>query len=168
VPAGARTVDAGGADLYPGFINARTTMGLNEPGPRGFEDINEMHDYNPQLRTRVAYHAESDTIAVTRANGVTTVAVMPGGGIFGGEVAVMNLDGRRRRRPRWTRWRCRRRCHVRAGQEAARRSTRRHFPHVCAGARLCQGRSGPGERPRARGAGARRRRTPAASDQRLG
>ena len=93
VPSGARTVDAGGADVYPGFINARTTMGLNEPGPRGFEDINEMHDYNPQLRTRVAYHAESDTIAVTRTNGVTTVAVMPGGGIFGGEVAVMNLDG---------------------------------------------------------------------------
>jgi imidazolonepropionase-like amidohydrolase len=93
VPAGARTVDAGGADVYPGFINARTTMGLNEPGPRGFEDINEMHDYNPQLRTRMAYHSESDTIGVTRANGVTTVAVVPAGGIFGGEVAVMNLDG---------------------------------------------------------------------------
>jgi imidazolonepropionase-like amidohydrolase len=30
---------------------------------------------------------------VTRANGITTVAVVPGGGIFGGEVAVMNLDG---------------------------------------------------------------------------
>ena len=30
---------------------------------------------------------------MTRANGVTTAAVMPGGGIFGGEVAVMNLDG---------------------------------------------------------------------------
>ncbi len=77
----------------PGFINARTQMGLNEPGPRGFEDVNEMLDYNPQLRTRVAYHVESDTIPVTRANGITTVAVVPSGGIFGGEVAVMNLDG---------------------------------------------------------------------------
>jgi imidazolonepropionase-like amidohydrolase len=93
VPAGARTINAGGEDLYPGFINARTTIGLNEPGPRGFEDVNEMLDFNPQLRTRVAYHAESDTIAVTRSNGITTVAVVPGGGIFGGEVAVMNLDG---------------------------------------------------------------------------
>ena len=93
VPAGARTINAGGADLYPGFINARTTVGLNEPGPRGFEDVNEMLDFNPQLRTRVAYHAESDTIPVTRSNGITTVAVVPGGGIFGGEVAVMNLDG---------------------------------------------------------------------------
>jgi imidazolonepropionase-like amidohydrolase len=93
VPSGARTVDAAGAHVYPGFINARTTLGLNEPGPRGFEDVNEMLDYNPQLRTRVAYHSESDSIPVARANGVTTVAVVPGGGIFGGEVAVMNLDG---------------------------------------------------------------------------
>ena len=93
VPAGAQTVDAGGEDVYPGFINARTQMGLNEPGPRGFEDVNEMLDYNPQLRTRVAYHVESDTIPVTRANGITTVALVPCGGIFGGEVAVMNLDG---------------------------------------------------------------------------
>jgi imidazolonepropionase-like amidohydrolase len=93
VPAGAKTIDGNGEDLYPGFINARTQMGLNEPGPRGFEDVNEMLDYNPQLRTRVAYHVESDTIPITRANGVTTVAVAPTGGIFGGEVAVMNLDG---------------------------------------------------------------------------
>src|SRR5262249_52649039 len=93
VPAGAKTVDAAGADVYPGFINARSTVGLNEPGPRGFEDVNEMQDYNPQLRTRVAFHMESDAIPVARANGITTVAVVPGGGIFGGEVAVMNLDG---------------------------------------------------------------------------
>ena len=93
VPPGAKVVDAAGADVYPGFINARTQIGLNEPGPRGFEDVNEMLDLNPQLRTRVAYHAESDAIAVARANGITTVAVMPGGGIFGGEVAVMDLAG---------------------------------------------------------------------------
>ncbi|HET7216841.1 MAG TPA: amidohydrolase family protein [Vicinamibacterales bacterium] len=93
VPAGAKVVDAAGADVYPGFINARTQMGLNEPGPRGFEDVNEMLDVNPQLRTRVAYHSESDAIAVARTNGITTVAVMPGGGTFGGETAVMNLDG---------------------------------------------------------------------------
>jgi imidazolonepropionase-like amidohydrolase len=93
VPAGATVVDAAGAHVYPGFINARTQIGLNEPGPRGFEDVSEMLDLNPQLRTRVAYHSESDAIAVARTNGITTVAVMPGGGTFGGEVAVMNLDG---------------------------------------------------------------------------
>jgi imidazolonepropionase-like amidohydrolase len=93
VPAGAKTVDAGGADVYPGFINARTTVGLAEPGPRGFDDVSEMLDFNPELRAVVAYQADSDTIPVARANGVTTVAVMPAGGILGGQAAVMNLDG---------------------------------------------------------------------------
>jgi imidazolonepropionase-like amidohydrolase len=86
-------VDATGADVYPGFIDASTTMGLEEPGPRGFDDNGEMLDHNPQIRTRVAYHSESDAIAVARVNGVTSVAVVPSGGVFGGEVPVMNLDG---------------------------------------------------------------------------
>ncbi|HXW08626.1 MAG TPA: amidohydrolase family protein [Vicinamibacterales bacterium] len=93
IPADAKVIDAAGAHVYPGFINARTTVGLNEPGPRGFEDVNEIVDLSPHLRTRVAYHAESDAIPVARANGITTVAVAPTAGTFGGEVAVMNLDG---------------------------------------------------------------------------
>jgi imidazolonepropionase-like amidohydrolase len=93
VPAGAKTIDAAGADVYPGFINARTTVGLAEPGPRGFDDVNEMLDFNPELRAVVSYQADSDTIPVARANGITTVAVMPAGGILGGQAAVMNLDG---------------------------------------------------------------------------
>ena len=82
VPAGAK-VDRrrGRPTSIPGFINARTTLGLNEPGPRGFDDVNEMLDFNQQLRTRVAYHADSDAIPVARANGITTVGVTPGGGI---------------------------------------------------------------------------------------
>ena len=41
----------------------------DEPGARGFDDVNEMLDFNPQLRTRVAYHSDSDAIPVARANG---------------------------------------------------------------------------------------------------
>jgi imidazolonepropionase-like amidohydrolase len=93
VPAGARVIDAAGGHVYPGFINARTTIGIGEPGVRGYDDISEMHDVNAHLRTRMAYHSESETIPVARANGITTVGVAPSGGLFGGEVAVMNLDG---------------------------------------------------------------------------
>jgi imidazolonepropionase-like amidohydrolase len=93
VPPGAKTIDAAGGHVYPGFINARTTVGIGEPGVRGYDDVNEMHDWNQQLRTRVAYHSESDAIPVARANGITTVGVAPGGGIMSGELAVMNLDG---------------------------------------------------------------------------
>jgi imidazolonepropionase-like amidohydrolase len=93
VPQGATVIDAKGGHVYPGFINARTTIGIGENGVRNYDDINEMLDWNQQLRTRVSYHSESETIPVARGTGVTTVGVAPGGGILSGEFAVMNLDG---------------------------------------------------------------------------
>ena len=93
VPSGATVIDAKGADVYPGFVDGRTSIGLNEPGARGFDDVQEMLDVNAALRANVAYQSDSDAIAVARVNGVTTVAVMPAGGLLGGQAAVMNLDG---------------------------------------------------------------------------
>ncbi len=93
VPAGAQVIDAAGGEVYPGWIEPATSLGLDEPGPRGFQDTSEQTPLNPELRTRVAFHVESDGIPVARSNGVTTVGVAPDGGILGGEVAVMNLDG---------------------------------------------------------------------------
>jgi imidazolonepropionase-like amidohydrolase len=92
-PAAAQVIDAKGADIYPGFIDARTTIGLIEPGPRGFEDVSEMLEINASVKAQVAYQWDSDAIPVARANGITTVAVVPTGGLLGGQVAVMNLDG---------------------------------------------------------------------------
>jgi imidazolonepropionase-like amidohydrolase len=76
-------------------IDARADVGINEPGVRNYEDVEELLPFNQMLRTRVAYQSDSDAIPVTRAGGITTVAVWPGvsGSIIGGEVAVMNLDG---------------------------------------------------------------------------
>jgi imidazolonepropionase-like amidohydrolase len=93
VPAGATVIDAKGSEVYPGFIDARTTLGLNEPGPRGFEDSGEMLEINAAIKAQVAYQADSDAIPVARVNGITTAAVIPSGGLLGGQVAVMNLDG---------------------------------------------------------------------------
>jgi len=93
-PSGARVIDAQGGDVYPGWINAATTLGLAEPGPGGwYDDTTELPDYNPHLRTRTAYLADSIAIPVARANGVTAVAAVPSGGTLGGEVPVMKLDG---------------------------------------------------------------------------
>ncbi len=92
-PAGAQTIDAKGADVYPGFIDARTAVGLNEPGARGFEDVNEMLDINAAVKAYVGYQWDSDAIPIARVNGVTSVAVVPSGGLLGGQIAVMNLDG---------------------------------------------------------------------------
>ncbi len=93
-PAGATVIDAKGQDVYPGWIDAATTLGLAEAGPGGwYDDTTELHDFNPELRTRVAYKADSDAIPIARANGVTAVAAVPDGGILAGEVPVMKLDG---------------------------------------------------------------------------
>ena len=93
VPSGAQIIDAQGAEVYPGFIDASTPTGLADPGAGGFSDANELLDFNPQLRAQVAFHNDSDAIPVMRANGITTVAATPSGGILGGQVAVMDLDG---------------------------------------------------------------------------
>jgi imidazolonepropionase-like amidohydrolase len=93
IPAGAQIVDAKGGEVYPGFIDARTSVGLNEPGPRGFEDTTEMLDINASVKAQVAYQSDSDAIPVARVNGITSVAVVPTGGLIGGQIAVMNLDG---------------------------------------------------------------------------
>jgi imidazolonepropionase-like amidohydrolase len=93
VPAGAQVIDAKGGEVYPGFIDARTTLGLNEPGPRGFDDSSEMLEINASLKAQVAYQSDSDAIPVARVNGITTAAIIPSGGLIGGQIAVMNLDG---------------------------------------------------------------------------
>ncbi len=93
VPSGARVVDARGGNVYPGFIDAQTDLGLNEPGVRNFDDVNEILTFNQMLRTKVAYQSDSDAIAVARTEGITSAGIFPGGGIIGGEVPLMNLDG---------------------------------------------------------------------------
>jgi imidazolonepropionase-like amidohydrolase len=93
VPSGAKTVDAGGANVYPGFIDAATDIGLNESGPRNYDDVREIGDWNQALRTQRAFKADSDAIPVTRAEGITTIGVTPGGGVISGSMPVMNTDG---------------------------------------------------------------------------
>ena len=93
VPSGVKVVDAAGANVYPGFIDAATDIGLNEPGPRNYDDVTEIGEWNQALRTRRAFKIDSDAVPVTRVEGVTTIGVTPGGGIISGSVPVMDLDG---------------------------------------------------------------------------
>ena len=47
-PSGARTIDARGASVYPGFIDAGTNLGIREPGVSGMDDVSEMLDFSPR------------------------------------------------------------------------------------------------------------------------
>jgi imidazolonepropionase-like amidohydrolase len=93
IPAGVKPVDAGGATVMPGMIDASTDIGLNEPGVRNYDDVTEILPFDQMLRTRVAYRADSLAIPVARTEGITTIGVRPGGGTISGELPVMNLDG---------------------------------------------------------------------------
>jgi imidazolonepropionase-like amidohydrolase len=93
IPPGVKPVDAGGATVMPGMIDASTDVGLNEPGVRNYDDVTEILPFDQMLRTRVAYRADSLAIPVARTEGITSVGVRPGGGTISGELPVMNLDG---------------------------------------------------------------------------
>jgi imidazolonepropionase-like amidohydrolase len=94
VPEGATVVDASGKTVYPGLIDALTTLGLTEIGSvPGSVDITETGEVNPQARAWIAVHAQSELIPVARANGITAVLAAPQGGLLAGQSAVVRLAG---------------------------------------------------------------------------
>ena len=94
VPKGTKVIDGRGLHLYPGMIDSATTLGLAEIGAvRETNDISELGDFNPQLRSLIAVNPSSEHIPVARANGITSAIAMPNGGIIAGQVGLMHLDG---------------------------------------------------------------------------
>lgn len=95
VPPGATVVDGTGKALYPGLIDALTTLGLVEVplGAPGTVDKSELGDVNPQARAWVALNAHSELIPVARANGLTAALSAPTGGLVSGQSALIRLAG---------------------------------------------------------------------------
>jgi imidazolonepropionase-like amidohydrolase len=94
IPSGAQVIDGRGLRVYPGMIDADTTMGLTEIGSIDeTSDTTDLGELKPQLRAYDAVHPESEHIPVTRVSGVTTALALPSGGIFCGHAALLNLDG---------------------------------------------------------------------------
>ena len=94
VPAGARTVDVTGLNVYPGLIASHTVLGLVEINSvRGTRDYNEVGNINPNARAQIALNADSELIPVARANGILTAQSVTTGGVITGTSVVWNLDG---------------------------------------------------------------------------
>ena len=94
VPSSAKVIDATGLSVYPGMIDAGTTLGLEEIGSvAGSVDTAEIGDNNANIHVDVALHPDSSHIAVTRVNGITTALTAPEGGTIAGQSAMINLDG---------------------------------------------------------------------------
>jgi imidazolonepropionase-like amidohydrolase len=91
---GATAIQAKGAHLYPGMIDAATVIGLTELGSaRETHDYSEGGDFQPDLRASIAVNPDSELIPVTRANGVLTVLTRPTGSLIAGQSALINLAG---------------------------------------------------------------------------
>ncbi|HKS39951.1 MAG TPA: amidohydrolase family protein [Blastocatellia bacterium] len=94
VPSNAKVIDGTGLSVYPGMIDAGTTLGLEEiSSVAGSVDTSEIGDNNANVHVDVALHPDSSHIAVTRVNGVTSALTAPDGGTIAGRSAMINLDG---------------------------------------------------------------------------
>ena len=94
IPQGARVVDVSGKHIYPGLIDAYSTVGISEIGAVGVSsDINELGDFNPNVRAEVAVNAESRHIGTTRSAGVLVTLSTPGGGLISGMSSALSLEG---------------------------------------------------------------------------
>ncbi len=94
VPSDATVIDCTGKWIYPGMIDGGTRVGLLEIGqiPQA-SDEDEMGQVIPQMKALTAVNPNSALIPVTRISGVTTVITAPGGGMFPGTAALINLHG---------------------------------------------------------------------------
>lgn len=92
-PAGATTINAQGKQVYPGLILTASNLGLVEvPSVRATSDVQELGELNPNVRSIVAYNADSKIINVLRANGILFANIVPQGGVISGSSSVVQLD----------------------------------------------------------------------------
>jgi len=95
VPAGAQSIDGHGLSVYPGMIDAGTSMGLVEvpQGASGTVDTSEVGEFNPNSRAIIAVNPHSAHIGVARVEGITNVVSAPTGGLISGQATLINLLG---------------------------------------------------------------------------
>lgn len=83
-----------GKHVYPGFIAPNTTLGLREiDAVRATLDYAEVGNYNPNVRTQIAYNTDSKISPTLRFNGVLLAQITPRGGVISGTSSVMELEG---------------------------------------------------------------------------
>lgn len=87
-------IDLSGQHIYPGFIAPNATLGLTEiDAIRATRDYNEVGQYNPHVRSQIAYNVESKVISTVKTNGVLLTQATPRGGVISGTSSVMATDG---------------------------------------------------------------------------
>lgn len=86
-------VDVSGKHIYPGLVLVGSNLGLNEVSSvRATIDQSEQGQYNPNVRSIVAYNTDSELIPTFRYNGILLAQSTPSGGTIAGSSSVVQLD----------------------------------------------------------------------------
>jgi imidazolonepropionase-like amidohydrolase len=96
IPADAQRVDAAGKWVTPGLINSESQLGLTEIGavPETNEGSAEgREEISAAFRVWEGFNPASVLLAPARNEGVTSVLIVPGGGLVAGQAAVVDLSG---------------------------------------------------------------------------
>src|SRR6185437_4883851 len=75
---------------YVAFTNEK--INAVEEGAKGTVDDDETGEYNPNIRSIVAYNTDSKVIPTVRSNGILLAQPTPAGGVISGESSVVQLD----------------------------------------------------------------------------
>jgi imidazolonepropionase-like amidohydrolase len=92
--AGCLSSDGQNLHLYPTLLDADTLLGLiGLESVRGTHDYREVGESNPDLRADIAFHPDSELLAVACAAGHLVAGVQPRGGLVSGRGSVMKMAG---------------------------------------------------------------------------
>ena len=88
-----KIINAEGKHVYPGFIAPNSTLGLVEiAAVKATEDQDEMGEMLPNVRSLIAYNAESKIVESMRPNGVLLGQIVPRGGLISGTSSIVQFD----------------------------------------------------------------------------
>ncbi len=88
------TINLYGKHIYPGLIAPNCILGLQEAeAVRQTSDYAEVGDYNPHIRSLIAFNAESKILETVKTNGVLYVQSTPRDGVISGMSSVLATDG---------------------------------------------------------------------------
>jgi len=88
------TIDLYGKHIYPGLIAPNCVLGLQEAeAVRQTSDYAEVGEYNPHIRSLIAYNAESKILETVKTNGVLYTQSTPRYGTISGTSSILATDG---------------------------------------------------------------------------
>lgn len=87
-------LDFSDAQVYPGLINAMTSLGLSGTASlRALNDTTESGDFNPDLEAAAAFYPWSNLIPISRSHGILLALSAPAGGLVSGNAVLARLHG---------------------------------------------------------------------------